>query len=225
MAADPASADLTTTTATARSGGRKRDGTRDAAILEATIDVLVEHGFERMTVDMVAARARAGKGAVYRRWPSKTDLVLDAIARIKQEQANTDRLPDIGSLRGDMLALFDAGSAERGERFLSAVGALAAVLAQRPEIADAGHDALVEPWALANRILIGRAVARGETRAGVDILAMAEVIPSMGGYRALIQRRPFDRDFLVSLLDHVLLPALGIAVSPHPNPERDSDEA
>jgi hypothetical protein len=50
MAADTASADPTGTSATARSGGRKRDETRNAAILEATIDVLVDHGFERMTV-------------------------------------------------------------------------------------------------------------------------------------------------------------------------------
>ncbi|MDX7953992.1 TetR/AcrR family transcriptional regulator [Lichenihabitans sp. Uapishka_5] len=193
------------------------DGARDAAILSATIDILVEVGFERMTVDMVAARARAGKGTVYRRWPSKTDMVLDAVAQMKRDQIDFDQLTDTGSLRGDMLALFDAGSAARGERFMRAVVALAALLAQEPDVADAGHEAMIEPWTQANRILIGRAIARGEVRATVDVEAIAQVIPAMGGYRSLIQRRPFDRAFLVGLLDHVLLPALGIAPA-HPSP-------
>lgn len=199
-----------------RAGGRKRDATRDTAILSATIDVLVEVGFEKMTVDMVALRARAGKGAVYRRWPSKTEMVLDAIARMKRDMVDLDHLPDTGSLRGDMLALFETGLAERGEHFMRAIAGLAALLAQHPEVADAGHQAMIEPWAEANRILIGRAITRGKAKAGADVETIAQVIPSMGGYRSLIQRRAFDRAFLVGLLDNVLLPALGIA-PPHPS--------
>ncbi|PYE29797.1 TetR family transcriptional regulator [Rhizobium sp. PP-F2F-G38] len=194
-------------------GGRKLDTSRDAAILSATIDVLVEVGFEKMTLDMVAARARAGKGAMYRRWPSKTEMVLDAVARLKRNMVDLSHLPDTGSLRGDMLALFQVGSAERDERFYRAMAGLAVLLAQQPEIADAGHDALIEPWIEANRILIGRAVARHEVTSGADIAVAAQVIPAMGGYRSLIQRRPFDRPFLVDLLDNVLLPALGIATT------------
>lgn len=194
-----------------RSGGRKQDATRDAAILSATIDILVEVGFEKMTVDMVAARARAGKGAVYRRWPSKTEMVLDAIARMKRDMIDLDHLPDTGTLRGDMLALFEAGSADRGERFMQAIAGLAALLAHQPDVAEAGHEAMIEPWAEANRVLIGRAVSRGEAKPSADVEALAQVIPSMGGYRSLIQRRPFDRAFLVGLLDTVLLPALSIA--------------
>ena len=60
--------------------GRKRDHTRDAEILDATIEVLAETGSDGMTIDMVAARAKAGKATVYRRWASKPDLVLDAVA-------------------------------------------------------------------------------------------------------------------------------------------------
>jgi len=193
-----------------RARGRKRDESRDAAILDATIDILVEVGFEKMTVDMVAARAKAGKGAVYRRWPSKTQMVLDAVAQMKRDVAHLGHLPDTGTLRGDMLALFEASSAGQGERFMQAIAALAALLAQQPQTADAGHEAMIEPWAEANRVLIARAIARGEATTAVDLEIVAQVIPSMGGYRSLIQRRPFDRPFLVGLLDNVLLPALGI---------------
>ena len=195
-----------------RSGGRKRDASRDTVILSATIDVLAEVGYERMTVDMVAARAQAGKGAVYRRWPSKTEMVLDAVAQMKSAMVDLDHLPDTGSLRDDMLALFRPPSAVESERFMKAMAGLAAMLAQQPAIAESGHAALIEPWVEANRILIRRAVSRGEASCD-DVEVAAQMIPAMGGYRSLIQRRPFDRTFLVGLLDHLLLPALGIAAA------------
>lgn len=196
-----------------RSGGRKRDASRDAAILSATTDVLAEVGYERLTVDMVAARAQAGKGAVYRRWPSKTGMVLDAVAQMKRAMVDLEHLPDTGTFRGDMLALFRPSPAAESERFMKVMGGLAAMLAQQPEIAESGHDALIEPWVEANRRLIGRAVARGEALCA-DVESVAQMIPAMAGYRSLIQRRPFDRAFLVSLLDHLLLPALRIDVAP-----------
>ena len=56
--------------------GRKRDASRDVAILQATLSVLAETGYERMTTDMVAARAGASKATMYRRWPSKAELVI-----------------------------------------------------------------------------------------------------------------------------------------------------
>lgn len=197
-------------------GGRKRDVSRDAVILDATIDVMVAVGFEKMTVDMVAARARAGKGAVYRRWPSKTQMVLDAVARMKRDMAGLDHLPDTGTLRGDMLALIRARTVEGDERFVRTLAGLSALLAQQPEVADAGHDALIEPWVEVCRALIARSIARGEATAAVDLEIVAQVIPSMSGYRMLIQRQPFDREFLVSLLDQVILPALGIATTDQP---------
>src|SRR5215203_4506883 len=60
--------------------GRRRDHTRDPEILDAALDVLAESGFDGMTIDMVAARAKAGKATIYRRWASKSELVLDAVA-------------------------------------------------------------------------------------------------------------------------------------------------
>lgn len=201
----------TPTSVRKRSGGRKRDADRDDAILRATIETMVEVGFESMTVDMIAVRAKAGKGAVYRRWSSKTEMVLDAVALMKRDMVDLDHLPDTGTLRGDMLALFAARASARDEQFTRTIAALSAVLAQQPGIADTGHAALIEPWVEANRVLIGRAVVRGEATGTADVEALSQVIPAMGGYRSLIQRRPFDLAFLTEILDQVLLPALGIA--------------
>ena len=59
--------------------GRPRDETRDAAIFEATLSVLGEVGYDRLTIDAVAARAKASKATVYRRWPTRDALVIDAL--------------------------------------------------------------------------------------------------------------------------------------------------
>jgi AcrR family transcriptional regulator len=188
--------------------GRKRDHTRNGDILDAAIEVLAEVGYDRMTMDMVAMRAKAGKATIYRRWPSKARLVLDAVTRMKRGQVDLDNLPDTGTLRGDLLALFKPQSIEEGERKLRVMAGFASMLSQDRELADAGNAAIVEPWAAAHRTLIGRAIERGEVVATADTETVAQVIPSMAAYRALIQRKPFDRDFLIAMIDGVLLPAL-----------------
>ena len=85
--------------------GRKRDHTRDPEILDAAIDVLAETGYDGMTIDMVAARAKAGKATIYRRWTSKAELVLDAVACMKAGDLDPEHLPDTGTLRGDLVAM------------------------------------------------------------------------------------------------------------------------
>ena len=193
------------------SSGRSRDASRDAAILDAAIAILAETGYERMTMDMVAVRAKAGKATVYRRWPSKGEMVVEAVARMKRSLVDLDQLPDTGTLRGDLLALFRPQSVEEAEQKMRAMAGVAAMLAQHPALAEAGHDAIVAPWVAANRALIERALARGEVQPNTHLDMVAQIIPSLAAYRALIQRRPFDHAFLVETIDGVLLPALGFA--------------
>ncbi|MEP4546182.1 MAG: TetR/AcrR family transcriptional regulator [Saccharospirillum sp.] len=190
--------------------GRKRDPGLDAAILGAVIEVVAELGYDSMTMDMVALRAKTGKAAVYRRWKSKANLIVDAVAYLKSTQVDSDSLPDTGTLRGDLLGLFKPSTAREGERNLRVMAGLASVLSLHPELAEAGNAAIVEPWAKVNRRLMERAVARGEVHAKADIDTACQVLPSMAAYRALIQRKPFERQFLISVIDGVLMPALGI---------------
>ncbi len=188
--------------------GRKRDPKRDIVILDAAIDVLAELGYNGMTMDMIASRAKAGKATVYRRWNSKAELIVDAIAHLKRSEIDLESLPDTGTLRGDLLALFKPETAELGERKMRIMAGLASVLLENPQLAEAGDAAIVEPWAIINRILMDRARARGEISVHADINAVSRVIPSMAAYRALVQRKPFDLQFLTTIIDGVLLPAL-----------------
>lgn len=211
--------DITVTAHTPRLG-RKRDASRDGAILEAAITILGEVGYDRMTMDMVAVRAKAGKATVYRRWSSKGDMVLDAVAQMKREQVDLGNLPDTGTLRGDMLALFKPSTVEESQRKLRALAGLSALLAQEVSLASAASNAIVEPWVEANRALLRSAIARGEIAAETPVETIATIIPSLGAYRSLIERKPFDRAFLIEMIDHVLLPALSIsnAATAHSSP-------
>lgn len=188
--------------------GRKRDHTRDPEILEAALDVLAETGYDGMTVDMVATRAKAGKATLYRRWPSKAELVVDAVACMKQVDPDTAKLPDTGTLRGDLVAMIKAPTIEDAERKMRIMSGLMSMVSTNPELADSVRAVLVEPRAALNRFLLQRAIDRGEIREDVDVDLLSLVAQSMVSYRVLVLRTPIDRAFLVSIIDQVVLPAV-----------------
>jgi AcrR family transcriptional regulator len=190
--------------------GRRRDHARDPEILGAALEVLAETGYDGMTIDMVAARARAGKATLYRRWPSKAELVIDAVACMKKGDFDLANLPDTGTLRGDLLAMIKPHTIEDGERKLQVIAGLMSMLSRDPGLADAVNAAIVEPRAAVHRILMRRAADRGEISPDADIETLSLVTPSMAAYRVLILRKPVDRTFLITLIDGVLLPALGL---------------
>lgn len=191
--------------------GRKRDHSRDPEILDAALDVLAECGYDGMTVDMVAARAKAGKATLYRRWPSKAELVIDAVVCMKSADIDSAPLPDTGTLRGDLVAMIKPRSIEEGARKMRVMAGVISMLSRNPELADAAQAAIIEPRAAANRVLIQRAIDRGEITGGADMEVLALIMPSMTAYRAMILKKPITADFLISLIDGALLPALGLA--------------
>src|SRR5262245_37799618 len=82
---------------------RGRGEEREQAIIDATVCLLAEIGYEAMTMDAVAARARASKATIYRRWPGKPQLVGDALRRCGP--GPKAEIPHTGSLRGDLIAM------------------------------------------------------------------------------------------------------------------------
>ena len=189
--------------------GRKRDHTRDPEILDAALEVLAETGYDGMTIDMVAARAKAGKATLYRRWASKGELVIEAVACMKQ--IDLDAIPDTGTLRGDLVAMIKPHAMHDADKKLRIMGGLTSMLSRDPELADAAYAAIVEPRASVNRMLLQRAIDRGEISADTDIEMISLVSQSMATYRTIMLRKPVDREFLISVIDGVLMPALGLA--------------
>lgn len=190
--------------------GRKRDHTRDPEILDAALEVLAETGYDGMTIDMVAARAKAGKATLYRRWTSKADLVLDAVACMKASDIDLDALPDTGTLRGDLVAMIKAPNIRDGERKLKVMAGIVSMIARSPELASAAYEALVEPRASANRVFFQRAIARGEIPADRDVERLCMIGPAMVAYSVLMLRKPVDRQFLIANIDGIILPSAGL---------------
>lgn len=190
-------------------GGRPRDPGRDAALLDAALEVLAETGYERMTMDLVAARAGAGKATLYRRWASKSALVVDAVAQVGGRPTLAD-LPDTGTLRGDLLALMTPRDDHEGEHLVGLMGGVASLLSAEPELADAAATALVEPFVASQRLLMLRAQERGEIGPDVDVETIAHVTPALTAFLLVVQRRPLDADLLRRLVDTVVMPAVGL---------------
>jgi AcrR family transcriptional regulator len=202
----PRDHDRPSTPTPARSG-RKPDRSKDAALLDAAVQVVAEVGYDGMTMDLVAARAGTTKSALYRRWSSKGELTLDAVVRLQQPEVDLAELPDTGTLRGDLIALTERYSSEEGQQKLRMMAGLSSLLEREPALVDAAHAAITEPWVDVCRLLIQRAVDRGEA-ATDDVETVARVVPSMTSDRILVRRMPVDREFFVELIDAVVVPAV-----------------
>jgi hypothetical protein len=129
---------------------------------------------------------------------------------MKHNNIDLAHLPDTGTLRGDLIAMIKPHAIEDGERKLQVMAGLISMLSRDPGLAEAVRAALVEPRAAVNRFLIRRAADRGEISADRDIETLSLIGPAMVMYRVLVLRKPVDRAFIISLIDGVLLPALGL---------------
>ncbi len=185
--------------------GRPLDAGRDDALRQAALELVAEIGYDRLTIEAVAARVRASKATVYRRWTSKAELVADAFAC---HSFKGIELPDTGELRSDLLAL-----AERiwlGDQPVprSAVmaGMLSAMLAN-PELGEAMGKMAAPPATMAAAV-IERAVDRGEIPAPRDLDTVLSVIPGMCLFRLMKTGAAPDRRFFEDVIDSVILPAL-----------------
>lgn len=187
--------------------GRKRDQSLDGRVLEATIDTLAEVGFDSMTMDMVAARAKAGKATLYRRWPSKAELVRDALICMSKGSVDLEQIPDTGSLREDLLSLIRSYSAEFRERKLQVLARLGSYFSEHRAVAEEANAGIFGPWTEINRSLMQRAITRGEIHPEADIEQACQVIVAMTSYYSH-QCKSFSKDDYAALLDNILLPAL-----------------
>lgn len=186
-----------------RTGGRTLDGTRDADIRAAVLELLVEQGYDRVTIEAVAGRARAGKATIYRRWPSKVELVIDAINDLKP----TDfELPDTGNLGEDIRAYFEVAAVGGPPDAFPLIAGLAPALLHDRELAAAFREHFVGPRLAKLQFLLDRAAARGEvdTRRSADLLCA--VFPAFMLHRTVFGGEAPDADYVRRIIEEVLIP-------------------
>jgi AcrR family transcriptional regulator len=176
-----------------------------AAVLSATLSELAKRGYAGLSFEAVATRAGVHKTTVYRRWPERPALVLDALLELSER---TVPLPDSGSLQADLLALAEAIAANLSAPEVAAV--LRALIAARHEPAIA---AAVDRYWRARFDLVAevvrRGVARGELPADVSADLLIEALIGPLYLRALVTGEALDEEFVSGVVGLVLAGAQG----------------
>jgi AcrR family transcriptional regulator len=181
------------------------EGAREEEILSATLHLLAQVGYDRLTMDAVATAAKAGKATLYRRWSSKADLVVDAVSRAKACPAPP--AVDTGSLRGDLVAMSCGIGGLTDEVPMSVLASLVTALPREPELAEAFHRMFLDPRVAVAVEVFERARERGEIGADVDPHLLATVLPSIVIHRQFILQQDADDSFVERVVDEVILPA------------------
>jgi AcrR family transcriptional regulator len=149
-----------------RAVGRPRDPDLDRAILDATMELLAQDGFPRMSIERVAARAGVGKTTIYRRWPSKVDLVIAALAR----RGRVRPIRVEGTVRERLTGLVeDLCTSVRREPTKSVLAALVAEIPRDPELASAVRDVFLARRQESAFALLREGVSAGELRPDLDL--------------------------------------------------------
>ncbi|WP_199431457.1 TetR/AcrR family transcriptional regulator [Qaidamihabitans albus] len=173
-----------------------------AAIVTAVLAELVERGYARLSMEGVAKRAGTSKSALYRRWPTKQDMVLAVLADISVPMAD---IVETGDLRRDMRAAAESMAAWLGaEPYAKIIPDLIAEAHRTPALAEAISVSIAEPRRAYLRSLLERAIDRGELPADTDMELAQDIVAALIYWRMVVRQAPVEPHYL----DHVTDTAL-----------------
>lgn len=183
-------------------GGRPLDASRDVALRDAALSLLAEIGYDRLTIDSVAARAHASKTTIYRRWSGKAELIADALNSLKEVRP----VPDTGSLAGD-LAVIAEGSASSHNRFDAQlmIGLITAV-ARDAELRRVVRERLMDPGHSDLRQVFEQAVSRGEIADDRNLDILVSLFPALMIHHLLVSGEMPEAAFADQVMSDVILP-------------------
>lgn len=185
-------------------GTRPRvEGEREMEILDATIDVLAEVGYDLLTMDAVATRAKASKATLYRRWRGKPELVVSAIMARKGDTV----VPDTGTLRGDLVAAYCGAGGIDDPLAQSVLAAVVTAMGRDPEFAEVYRREFIGPKVASSKVIYERARARGEVHPDVDLDVLAPSLAGIVLHRVFLLGEQVTPDLVGRVLDEVILPA------------------
>lgn len=185
---------------------RGLDDGRTAAIYDAALAELSDSGYDRMTMDGIARRAGASKATLYRHWPGKPELVVDAIRHMRGD--TTSETPDTGSLREDLRQLLGPAGGDATHDQVCMMRGLVSACGQDPELARVFHERMVEAKRAGAVAVVQRAQRRGEVSERIDVQLLVDVAPAMLVFRHLLTPHAVDDAYLDRLVADVWLPLL-----------------
>ena len=177
---------------------------REAELLAVTLRLLQEHGYDGLTVDAVASAARASKATVYRRWPSKAELVLAAFNEGVRQVAVP---PNTGTLRGDLLQVGEI-CGEQVHQHASTIRAVLVEASRHPELNDALQHQFIEQRKALIQHILRQAVERGEIAEAALADELWDLLPGYLIFRSIIPGSPPTRRTVQALVDNFIIPGL-----------------
>jgi AcrR family transcriptional regulator len=181
------------------------EGGREDEILDATVAVVAELGYDRLTMDAVATAAKASKATLYRRWQTKAELVVDAISRAKGCPMPED--VDTGSLRGDLISMSCGDGGFKDELPMSVMAGLFTALHRDAELQTAVQERFLAPRVALVTEVYERAVRRGEIAPDVDIELLTATLPAVIVYHAFVLGIEPTDELILRVIDNLILPA------------------
>jgi AcrR family transcriptional regulator len=191
-----------------RTRPRRRGHALDLAILKATIAEIEISGYAGLSMERVAERARASKASLYRRWPSKVELVMDAIYGLLPDPA---KAADTGSLRGDLLALLRSAAEMLAGPGGTAIRGLISDALRDPQLADRLRSYTRDRSVAAMNEIVRRATDRRELGPGTITTRQLEAGLWVMRFHFLINGSPISDEVIVEIVDEVVLPLLHAA--------------
>jgi AcrR family transcriptional regulator len=181
------------------------EGDREQEILDAALQVLGEVGYDRLTMDAVAQRAKASKATLYRRWNSKATLVVESLARMK---TTPEVLPDTGDLRTDLVEAFCGLGGLTDHDTTANLGAVLTAVSTDAEFAAEFRRQVVGPKSQVSRQIYERARDRGELRADIDIDIIVPALSGIVLHRVFVLGEQPDAALIERAIDQIILPAV-----------------
>jgi AcrR family transcriptional regulator len=177
---------------------------REAELLAVTLRLLAEHGYDGLTVDAVASEARASKATVYRRWPSKAELVLAAFIEGICQIAVP---PETGTLRDDLLHIGDK-ICQQGAQLASTIRAVLVEASRHPALGDALQHQFLDQRKTMLQYVLRQAIDRGEIPEDAIADELWDLLPGYLIFRSIIPGQPPTRRTVRALVDDFILPGL-----------------
>ncbi|MER0241733.1 TetR/AcrR family transcriptional regulator [Streptomyces sp. HSW2009] len=172
---------------------------RTQAVLQATLDLAQEVGYAKLSIEAITARAGVGKHTVYRRWPSKGHVFLDAL--LSKLQTNLG-YPDTGDIVADLRTQMNAARSLLGEeKFGTLYAALVGEAQHDPAIARALHERWIEPLTVGTRGRLRKAQEAGQLRSDVDLEVVIAMLYGPLYYRFLLIPGQYDAAFVDAVLE------------------------
>jgi AcrR family transcriptional regulator len=186
------------------------EGDREQEILDATLEVLAEVGYDRLTMDAVAAKAKASKATLYRRWTNKVSLVIEALHRAK----GPTEAPDTGSLRGDLMGVFCGMGGLADTEAVAMFASVLTAISRDADFAEAFRRDFIGPKIALSRQVWERARDRGELREDVDLSLLEPALAGIVLHRLFIMGEQPTPELITRVIDQIILPAATRASAP-----------